>query len=152
MKPLKSLAACLSLVARLSALGLPVRHADASINPMSLGAVYNAGQTQITFRVYSSEATHMVLYLYSAGYGVQESATYTLTNEGGGVWQVIVPVASIQAAGITGAVYYGYRVWGPNWTYSSSWSKGSAVGFVSDVCVLHAMPVHDFTRCRSNIS
>ena len=133
MKPWKSLAACLSLVAGLIALGLPVRHADASVNPMSLGAVYDSGQTQITFRVYSSEGTHMVLYLYSAGYGVQESATYTLTNEGGGVWQVIVPVSSIQAAGITGAVYYGYRAWGPNWTYSASWRKGSAVGFVSDV-------------------
>ncbi len=36
-------------------------------------------------------------------------------------------------AGITGPVYYGYRAWGPNWTFSSSWTKGSSVGFVSDV-------------------
>jgi isoamylase len=75
----------------------------------------------------------MVLYLYSAGYGVQESATYALTNAGSGVWQVVVPVSSIKSAGISGTVYYGYRAWGPNWTYSSSWTKGSSVAFVSDV-------------------
>ncbi|MFY9856072.1 MAG: alpha-amylase family glycosyl hydrolase, partial [Terracidiphilus sp.] len=30
-------------------------------------------------------------------------------------------------------VYYGYRAWGPNWPYSASWTKGSSVGFISDV-------------------
>jgi isoamylase len=30
-------------------------------------------------------------------------------------------------------VYYGYRAWGPNWPYVSTWTKGSATGFVSDV-------------------
>jgi isoamylase len=107
--------------------------ADASIDPNSLGASYNSQGTEITFRVYSANATNIVLYLYTAGYGVQESATYTLSQEGSGVWQVVVPVSEIQQAGITGTVYYGYRAWGPNWTYSSSWTKGSNTGFVSDV-------------------
>lgn len=111
----------------------PWMPAHAAINPNTLGASYNAQQSQITFRVYSANATRMVLYLYSAGYGAQESATYALTNVGSGVWQVVVPVSSIKTAGITGTVYYGYRAWGPNWTYSSSWTKGSSVGFVSDV-------------------
>ena len=126
-KMLAVLLACASLAA------IPAMPVHASINSMSLGASYNAQQTQITFRVYSSQATRIVLYLYSAGYGVQESATYALTNEGGGVWQVVVPVSSIQNAGITGAVYYGYRAWGPNWPYNASWTKGSSAGFVSDV-------------------
>ncbi|RDS81386.1 glycogen-debranching protein [Dyella psychrodurans] len=107
--------------------------AHAAINPNNLGASYNSQQTQITFRVYSANATYMVLYLYSAGYGAQESATYPLSNVGNGVWQVVVPVSSIKTAGITGTVYYGYRAWGPNWPYSASWTKGSSVGFISDV-------------------
>jgi isoamylase len=107
--------------------------ANASIDSMNLGASYNSQGTEVTFRVYSANATNIVLYLYSAGYGVQESATYTLSQAGSGVWQVIVPVSEIQGAGITGTVYYGYRAWGPNWTYSSSWTKGSNTGFVSDV-------------------
>jgi isoamylase len=75
----------------------------------------------------------MVLYLYTAGYGVQESATFPLTEQSKDVWQVIVPVSTIQGEGITGPVYYGYRAWGPNWRYSSSWTKGSSVGFISEV-------------------
>jgi len=107
--------------------------AKASIDPQTLGASYNSGQTQITFRVYSANATRMVLYLYTAGYGVQESATYTLTEGSGDVWQVIVPVSALHTAGITGTVYYGYRAWGPNWPYNASWTKGSSTGFISDV-------------------
>jgi glycogen operon protein len=106
--------------------------ARASINPNNLGASYNSGRTQITFRVYSANATYIKLYLYSAGHGVQESLTYAL-SKGNNVWQVVVPVSSISGAGISGSVYYGYRAWGPNWTYSSSWTKGSSTGFVSDV-------------------
>jgi isoamylase len=107
--------------------------AHAAINSMSLGASYNAQKTNITFRVYSSQATSMVLYLYSAGYGAQESATYVLSPAGSNVWAVTVAVSAIRTAGITGTVYYGYRAWGPNWTYSANWTKGSSVGFISDV-------------------
>jgi isoamylase len=107
--------------------------AHASIDSMSLGAVYNSTKTDITFRVYSSQATRMVLYLYSAGYGAQESATYVLSPAGSNVWAIEVPVSAIQNAGITGTVYYGYRAWGPNWPYSASWTKGSSTGFISDV-------------------
>ncbi|MGB9144707.1 MAG: alpha-amylase family glycosyl hydrolase, partial [Acidobacteriaceae bacterium] len=107
--------------------------ARAAIDPMNLGASYNSQSTEITFRVYSANATRMVLYLYTAGYGVQESATSVLSDVGDGVWQVVVPVSQIQGDGITGTVYYGYRAWGPNWPYSSSWTKGSNAGFISDV-------------------
>jgi len=114
------------------AVTLPV-HARASINSMNLGAAYNSRKTEITFRVYSSQATYMMLYLYPAGYGAQESLTEVLRPAGSNVWAVTVPVSTIHAAGITGAVYYGYRAWGPNWPYSASWTKGSSVGFVLDV-------------------
>jgi isoamylase len=129
MKRLKILMALLVC----ASLALAAAPARAAINSMSLGASYNAQNTDITFRVYSSQATNMMLYLYTAGYGVQESATYTLSPAGNDVWQVTVPVSAIQAAGITGTVYYGYRAWGPNWPFSASWTKGSSVGFISDV-------------------
>ena len=131
MKPPKILAV-LALICVCLAI-IPATPARAAINSMSLGASYNSSSTEITFRVYSSQATNIVLYLYTTGYGAQESATYALSNTGNGVWTVTVPVSSIRAAGITGAVYYGYRAWGPNWPYSSSWTKGSLTGFISDV-------------------
>ena len=130
MKYSKIFAALLLAGASLVAWMTPAR---AAINSMSLGATYTTQNTEISFRVYSSQATRVVLYLYSAGYGVQESATYVLSSAGSGVWAVTVPVSAIQSAGITGTVYYGYRAWGPNWPYSASWTKGSSAGFLSDV-------------------
>ncbi|MBB5358204.1 glycogen operon protein [Rhodanobacter sp. ANJX3] len=113
--------------------GAPTMPARAAINSMTLGASYNAQKTSITFRVYSSQATRMAVYLYASGYGAQDLASYVLSSVGNGVWAVTVPVSSIQSAGITGTVYYGYRAWGPNWPYSAGWGKGSAAGFISDV-------------------
>jgi isoamylase len=130
MKYPKIFAMLVLAAAGLAAITTPAR---AAINSMSLGATYTASNTEISFRVYSSQATRIVLYLYSAGYGVQESATYALSQAGNGVWAVTVPVSAIQSAGITGTVYYGYRAWGPNWPYSASWTKGSSAGFISDV-------------------
>jgi isoamylase len=37
--------------------------------------------------------------------------------------------------GATGADYYGYRLWGPNWRYDPSWTPGSNAGFITDVDV-----------------
>ena len=109
--------------------------ANAAINTQNLGAKYVPPGACITFRIYSSRATHIELDLFNAGYGVAESAKYALALDPNtpNVWQVTVPVSALQAAGITGPVYYGYRAWGPNWTYSSTWTKGSSVGFVADV-------------------
>src|SRR6185503_6916818 len=110
-----------------------VTPARAGINSMNLGASYDAQQANVTFRVYSSTATRIMVYLYASGYGRQDALRYVLSPAGGGVWTKTVPVSSLQASGITGAVYYGYRAWGPNWPYNSSWTKGSSLGFVSDV-------------------
>jgi len=101
-----------------------MKAAHALINSNNLGASYDSQNTNITFRVYSSQATRIVLYLYPGGYGVQESATYVLSPASNNVWAVTVPVSAIQGAGITGTVYYGYRAWGPNWPYNASWAKG----------------------------
>jgi isoamylase len=54
-------------------------------------------------------------------------------DSGSNIFSGSIPVAALQAAGITGPVYYGYRAWGPNWPFSSAWTKGSAAGFISDV-------------------
>ncbi|MBV8633572.1 MAG: glycogen-debranching protein [Burkholderiaceae bacterium] len=109
--------------------------AQAAVNSQNLGAKYDSSGANITFRVYSSRASRIELDLFSTGYGQAEAAKYLLVLDPNtpNVWQVTVPVSSIQAAGITGSVYYGYRAWGPNWPYNSSWTKGSSVGFVSDV-------------------
>lgn len=112
-----------------------------ALSPTSLGARYTdssgtaTGISHITFRVYSSRASRIEVYLYAAASGQQEKVRYVLTkNTTSNVWSSTVSVDTLKNTyGITGPVYYGYRAWGPNWTYSSSWTKGSSAGFVTDV-------------------
>ncbi|MEU8620501.1 isoamylase [Streptomyces sp. NPDC048623] len=131
----------LALAAALTALpistGIPVALSTpaAAASLPTLGARYDGTASNITFRIYSSRATRIQVYLYAAATGAQEKVSYQLTKDSAtNIWSVTVPVATLRNQyGITGAIYYGYRAWGPNWPYSASWTKGSSAGFVSDV-------------------
>ncbi|MBK8401088.1 MAG: glycogen-debranching protein [Propionivibrio sp.] len=107
--------------------------AGAAINASQLGATYNANRSAIAFKVYSSRATRIELWLYAAPSGTPEVARIPLTRGSGDVWSTSVSRTRLARAGIAGPVYYGYRAWGPNWIYDAGWSKGSSLGFVSDV-------------------
>jgi isoamylase len=105
------------------------------LDRLTLGARYNPAQTSVTFRVYSARATRVELWLYAQPKGAAQLARINLThNTTTHAWSTTQTVNTIRNTyGITGTIYYGYRAWGPNWTYSASWTPGSAVGFVSDV-------------------
>ncbi|MBI3283393.1 MAG: glycogen-debranching protein [Burkholderiales bacterium] len=107
--------------------------AHAAINSMNLGARYDANKANISFQIYSSRATRIELSVYASAYGSQEVARYVLNKGANNVWSTSVVVSALQALGVTGPVYYGYRAWGPNWPYNTGWSKGSSAGFISDV-------------------
>ncbi len=105
-----------------------------AINGSNLGAKYDATAANINFRVYSSRATRIMVYIYKTATGTQEKVSYVMTKDASNVWSKTVSVATLKTTyGITGTVYYGYRAWGPNWPYVSTWTKGSATGFISDV-------------------
>lgn len=104
------------------------------VNVNSLGASYDSTQSNVTFRVYSSKATRIEVDLYASPMGSPEVLRSTLQADSNThIFSVSIPVSTLQAAGITGAVYYGYRAWGPNWPFVRAWSKGSGAGFISDV-------------------
>src|SRR5437763_1733645 len=122
-----------SLIAALIAFACIDHPASASINPNQLGAKYDATRSNLTFKVVSTRATRIELYLYSAASGAAEKAHYVMTQGTGGVWSLTLSSSTLSSLGLTGTIYYGYRAWGPNWPYNASWTKGSSVGFVSDV-------------------
>ena len=109
--------------------------ATAAINTHNLGAKYDATQANINFRVYSSRATRIEVWIYKTAKGAQPVVRYTLTKDAAtSVWSKTASVATLKNSyGLTGTVYYGYRAWGPNWPYNSAWVKGSSTGFISDV-------------------
>ncbi|MDO9192286.1 MAG: isoamylase [Undibacterium sp.] len=116
-----------------SALAMPYTNASAAINSMNLGAKYDATKANISFKIYSSRASRIELSVYASAYGGQEVARYVLTKDASNIWSTNAVVSALQSLGVTGPVYYGYRAWGPNWPYSTSWTKGSSAGFISDV-------------------
>ncbi|MES2296655.1 MAG: isoamylase [Pseudomonadota bacterium] len=120
-----------ALLACTFALGAAPAHG--AVNAKSLGASIDAAHASIAFRLYSSSASRIELYLYSSASGTQEKLRVQMTPAMGGLWSASLPIATVNAAGIGSTVYYGYRAWGPNWPYSAAWTKGSAQGFISDV-------------------
>jgi glycogen operon protein len=109
--------------------------ARAEINRLHLGSQFDASGSQLTFRVFSSHATRIELYLYSRPTGADEVAHIALDRDPASfVWSTTLPVARIRGEfAIPGAIYYGFRAWGPNWTFDPAWTKGGKAGFVSDV-------------------
>ena len=125
---------------RLSVLGSVLTFFIASgafgaIDAHQLGARYDGTQSNITFKVYSSRATRIEVWIYKEKSGFQEKVKYVMTKDPAtNIWSKTASVATLQNTyGITGTVYYGYRAWGPNWTYNASWTKGSTLGYISDV-------------------
>ena len=109
--------------------------AFAQIDRQGLGARFDGTGSQVTFRVYSSRATRIELYLYAQPAGPDEAAHLALEQDPAtSVWSTTLPLARIRGEfGITGAIYYGYRAWGPNWPFDPAWTKGNKAGFVADV-------------------
>jgi glycogen operon protein len=122
-----------SLIAAMVAFACINQPASSAINASQLGAKYDSTKSNLTFKVYSSRATRIELYLYSAATGAAEKAHYVMTQGSNGVWSVTLSSSTLSSLGLSGTVYYGYRAWGPNWPYNSSWTKGSSAGFISDV-------------------
>lgn len=125
--------ALVALVFAFACFAVPIAPASAAIDAQRLGARYDATGSAITFRVYSSRATRIELYLYAVDYDAPEVAKYPLAKDGDNVWSVSVPVGALRSAGVSGPVFYGYRAWGPNWPYVAGWTAGSSDGFIADV-------------------
>ena len=99
-----------------------------------MGASFDNGTQCYYFRVRSLNATRIELSLFVQSLGVDAALRIPLAAESGtaGVFSTAVQSSTLGSAGIS-TVYYGYRAWGPNFTYDPSWTPGSLAGFVTDV-------------------
>jgi isoamylase len=113
---------------------LPGSVANGTAGVQTPGATYDSTQSTATFNVYSSRATQIEIDFYATPMGSAEVLRCTMApNSSTHVFTAFVPVTALNAAGIQGTVYYGYRAWGPNWPFNGAWTKGSSAGFVADV-------------------
>jgi glycogen operon protein len=107
---------------------------DAPDAPIASAPPYGAtiDGDAVVFRVRSTRATHMEVWIYAAATGDAAAHVALDRDAGGDTWSARVPLADLRAAGVD-TIYYGYRAWGPNWTYDPAWSPGSDLGFVARV-------------------
>jgi glycogen operon protein len=96
------------------------------------GAFYNQELQQIQFQVYSKNALRIELCIFNAPKSSTTIKTYTLTKDEFSSWSVLLKKDSIGLPAKETVVYYGYRVWGPNWIYDSKWKPGCSAGFLCD--------------------
>jgi isoamylase len=99
-----------------------------------LGARFTPDATAIEFCIEAPRAERVELSIFAAATDAAAALTTVLTGSTAGVFSGTVTTTALPA-GATGAVYYGYRLWGPNWHYDSSWKPGSIAGFIADVDV-----------------
>src|SRR6185295_7835697 len=84
--------------------------------------------SSVQFALFSANATRVEVWIFATPTASTPTATYALT-------QTDVPnhIWTVTVSGLGAGTLYGYRVWGPNWTYNASWTPGSNLGFVSHV-------------------
>jgi glycogen operon protein len=98
--------------------------ATAPSSDPGLGAHYDGDA--VSFEVASTRATRVELWIYAQSTGSE--ALHVAMTQTGNVWSARMPASQLPPT-----IYYGYRVWGPNWTYDPAWQPGSEAGFVADV-------------------
>lgn len=116
--------------------------ADAS-DPNWLGqaTVQSGGETYLVFKTYSANATVLRAEVHDATGAGRDSTVPLIKDAATNIWYAAVPLTDVRTTGATtpstglfdAKLTYGFRAWGPNWTYDPSWTPGSAAGFVSDV-------------------
>ncbi len=94
------------------------------------GATWDPSGDAVHFRIAAPRATRVELWIYAAALGQPERLRVVTARGAEGDWTARVPAADL--AGID-TIYYGYRVWGPSWTYDPAWTPGSDRGFVARV-------------------
>jgi glycogen operon protein len=80
----------------------------------------------VEFSIYSENATRVELWLFERPSHKRPIATYNLKKYSNHTWKVKVE-------GLDDGIYYGYRMWGPNWVYEEDFKPGTEIGFICDV-------------------
>jgi len=87
----------------------------------------------VSVRLYSEHATRIELCLFAEAHGESERLRLPMTRGANNAWAIQVSAAQLQAANLPSRPLYGFRAWGPNWTFDPAWIPGSGAGFVADV-------------------
>src|SRR5579871_3170423 len=99
----------------------------------ALGARFLAGGSSVAFTLWSPQATRVELWIYAEPVSAEPILKTPLTRQADETLACTVSISELRARNLRKTIYYGYRAWGPNWTFDDAWIPGSMAGFNSDV-------------------
>jgi len=134
---------------RIGVCGVVANGREAAKSRDNLRGTIDQSQSSVTFRVLSLRATRLEVWIYDKPFGAQEKLTAEMAVDPQRIWSRTISLANLAAKGVTDPIYYGYRAWGPNWTFDPSWTKGSQQGFVNDVDSVGSDPVRSASLAPS---
>lgn len=97
----------------------------------TLGANYNKETNSVDFKLYSKNATKVFLCIFDAPKDEEAVMTLEMKKEEKDIWHTSVKDYILDCK--NRPVYYGFRVFGPNWEYEEDFVPNSSAGFKSKV-------------------
>ncbi len=93
-----------------------------------LGAYYVKSTESVDFRLFSQNATDVILCIFEAPQGEDAIMNFTMTKApGSDIWHTNVKTYAL--GGLEKPIFYGFRVFGPNWPKEEGFEPGSSIGF-----------------------
>ncbi|MCA9605001.1 MAG: glycogen-debranching protein [Myxococcales bacterium] len=121
--------------------GIPEADAGAAppTDPFACGPPLGArrhADGSVEVRVHAPNATRVEVALFGAALGEPERLRVPMEARDGrfeGRFDVRVDARELTAAGLSEPLFYGLRVFGPNWPFDPAWTPGSEAGRLADV-------------------
>lgn len=98
-------------------------------NKTSLGANYLEKEKSVEFKLYSKNATRVLLCLFDEPIDSEPIMELEMKRNKGDIWSTKVKDYILDCK--NKPVFYGYRVFGPNWEYNKNFLPGTKTGFRS---------------------
>ena len=94
-----------------------------------LGANYNKETKSVEFKLYSKNATKVLLCIFDNPQNEEPVMVLNMTKNENNIWSTSVKDYILNCK--KRPVFYGYRVFGANWEYEEDFAPGSDIGFKS---------------------
>ena len=94
-----------------------------------LGAKYNSENKSVEFRIYSKNASKILLCIFEKPQGENPVMVLNMERGENDIWFTSVKDYILDCH--KHPVYYGYRIFGANWEYNENFEPGSTIGFIS---------------------
>lgn len=110
-----------------------------------LGSFFSSKSQEIHFGLRSPNAERVELHLFKDAKHSQSVGMYVMERDPNhpSVWRQAVSVhdakqmqlidSNFDGSKLEKPIYYGFRLWGPNWKHSPDWRPGTEIGFIADV-------------------